>query len=143
MQPLSLTPKHLDPSPPNTPQFPGLVIQAGLQRMGDDWEGYGELLQLFTTTYRSFDQDCESLIDRGEYAQAKDILHTLKGAAGNIGAEDLMQVADTLEQELGKDPIVPDRVVAQFLVTLREFYQVLNSIDAVTHHINSTRPFDE
>jgi HPt (histidine-containing phosphotransfer) domain-containing protein len=111
--------------------------------MGNDWEGYGELLQLFTTTYRSFDQDCETLIDQGNYAQAKDILHTLKGAAGNIAADQLMQAAHQLEQELSAESLIPDRIVAQLLVTIREFYQVLNSIDAITDYINSTRQFDD
>lgn len=118
------------------PAFPGLSIETGLQRMGDDWEGYGELLQLFTTTYRSFDRDFESLIDQGDYAQARDRLHTLKGAAGNIGAEDLMRAANRLEQELNAESRIPDRVVAQFSHTIREFHQVLNSIDAVTDYIN-------
>ena len=136
-------PEHSDLPHSHTPQFPGLSIETGLQRMGNDWEGYGELLQLFTTTYRSFDQDCETLIDQGNYAQAKDILHTLKGAAGNIAADQLMQAAHQLEQELSAESLIPDRIVAQLLVTIREFYQVLNSIDAITDYINSTRQFDD
>ncbi len=121
---------------PEVPDYPGLSIETGLRRMGDDWEGYSQLLQLFSMTYRSFDQDFETLLDRDDYDQARDLLHTLKGAAGNIGAEDLMQAVSKLEQELNTESRIPDRVVAQFSHTIREFHQVLNSIDAVTDYIN-------
>lgn len=126
----------LDPSGLQIQKFPGLCVQAGLQRMGNDWEGYSELLQLFTTTYRSCDQELSEMIDQGNYASARDIVHTLKGAAGNIGAEDLMEAAQDLESELMANDPIGDRVVNQFLRTLREFHQVLSSIDAITLYIN-------
>ncbi|NJN60762.1 MAG: response regulator [Coleofasciculaceae cyanobacterium RL_1_1] len=125
---------------PDLPECPGLSIEIGLQRMGDDWEGYGELLQLFATTYRSFDQDFEHWMDQGDYSQAKDRLHTLKGAAGNIGAEDLMQAASELEQELNAESRHLDRLKTLLLNTIREFHQVLDSIDVMTDYIKDQQP---
>ena len=105
--------------------------------MGGDWEGYGELLQLFSATYRVLDQELETAIDQGDYTQAQSILHRLRGAAGNIGAEGLIQAARNLESELTVAMPVADRIASQFPRILREFNQVIESIDAIMDYINS------
>jgi HPt (histidine-containing phosphotransfer) domain-containing protein len=124
-------------SPSDIPVFPGLCIQTGLRQMGGDWEGYGELLQLFSATYRVLDQELETAIDQGDYTQAQSILHRLRGAAGNIGAEGLIQAARNLESELTVAMPVADRIASQFPRILREFNQVIESIDAIMDYINS------
>ncbi len=84
-------------------QLPGLNTEAGLARLHGKTERYLELLGIFREKeVLSYRQIKEALV-QGNTALAIRFAHTLKGAAGNIGGEDVFQIAAALEQGLRED----------------------------------------
>jgi len=108
--------------------LPGLNVDLGLKFIGD-WNTYLEIVKLFQTSEEDYETEILAGIDRGDFTKALYLVHSLKGLAGNIGAEKLQKSAAFLEQELRSQ--TPDlEVLSTTAMTLaEEFQQVLNSID--------------
>jgi PAS domain S-box-containing protein len=78
--------------------IPGLDANRGLAMIGGRIASYLRLLRLFATTQG---QDMARLLDSqaaGEVAECRQLAHKLKGAAGNLGAVRVQQLADELDQ---------------------------------------------
>ncbi|MCK5191593.1 MAG: Hpt domain-containing protein, partial [Methylococcales bacterium] len=85
------------PLPDNTEN---LDIEAGLKRIGGNRMLFRKLLEDFHQDHQQDIQLIRQALDRTQLQDAKRILHTIKGVAGNIGAVKLQQQADLLEQQL-------------------------------------------
>jgi PAS domain S-box-containing protein len=68
---------------------------------GEDTEA--RLRRIFTTECDSFLAGFRQAVTDADQAAAKALLHKLKGAAGNIGANELFDRASRLEQEMARD----------------------------------------
>jgi len=79
-------------------RLPGLNVQKGLERIGGSVQLYAEIVQEYCDTNENFVSDFKSLVDKGALEEAKIKAHALKGAAGNISAEELYTVAEALEK---------------------------------------------
>jgi len=64
-------------------------------------EAYRELLELFSEEFRGLSQCIRSDLAAGDRASAMRRLHNLKGNAGNLGAMDLMRLAQQTETAIG------------------------------------------
>lgn len=72
----------------------------GIDRVMGDRELYARMLRRFRKDYSDGDQPIRAALDAGDRALAHRLSHTLKGAAGMIGARPLHQVASALETAL-------------------------------------------
>ncbi|WP_305731799.1 ATP-binding protein [Trichlorobacter ammonificans] len=69
-----------------------------LERMGGEPSFLPPLVEVFLTTVPQQVQELEQLLAAGEHATAHRVAHTIRGAAGNMGAELLQQVAAQMER---------------------------------------------
>ncbi len=89
-------------------KLPGLSVTSGLARTRGDKTLYRKLLEKFYLNHSSTAEDIEKAIDAGDTETAIHLAHTIKGTAGNIGAEKLHMAAGELETafrvEQAEDP---------------------------------------
>jgi PAS domain S-box-containing protein len=79
---------------------PGLDVAAGLKSVRGKWASYERLLRLYMSSHQT---DMAWLRERhaaGELEEARRIAHSLKGAAGTLGAADVRTLAAELEADL-------------------------------------------
>jgi two-component system sensor histidine kinase/response regulator len=108
------------------PELPGIDTDSGLRRVVGNRRLYRDLLLQFADTYA----DTSELVDRriadGEFTEASNLLHNLKGLAGSLGISDVMNRAGTIEKSLraGLDPDPGE--VAAFHVVLEAALQTIH-----------------
>jgi len=82
------------------PDIPGLDIEAGLKCLAGNRCAYQRLLQKFRKNQYLVIMQAKQIIASGEHKEAHRLIHGLKGAAGNVGAKQLFDVAQQLERSL-------------------------------------------
>jgi CheY-like chemotaxis protein/HPt (histidine-containing phosphotransfer) domain-containing protein len=94
----------------------GLDTAAGLRHLGGRTDSYHRMLRRFADTYRAGTQSLDEAIARGDLQTARRFAHSLKGAAGAIGAKPLHAQAAELEAALqAGDNIEPLKAAATAL----------------------------
>ena len=83
---------------PLMPNINGLDITDGLKRVLNNQTVYLSLLRKFIDNQRPFPNSIRSALENHQWHQAELLAHTLKGVAGNIGANKLSAKADILEK---------------------------------------------
>jgi signal transduction histidine kinase/CheY-like chemotaxis protein len=83
---------------PLIPSINGLDITDGLKRVLNNKIVYLSLLRKFINNQHDFPNSIRSSLDKHQWHQAELLAHTLKGVAGNIGANKLSAKADILEK---------------------------------------------
>lgn len=85
------------------PAIPGVNTAQGLARMAGNQALYRRLLLRFVDTQADTGERIRQVLADGNVAAAEHLTHTLKGVAGNIGAEMLQQKATALDQALRRN----------------------------------------
>jgi HPt (histidine-containing phosphotransfer) domain-containing protein len=94
--------------------IPGFDVDAGLSRLGDV-ERYTELLLRFVTTSGESLVALRRALDGRDFATARRLAHTLKGAAANLGAVALAAEAAAVEESARREAsIATDRISDAF-----------------------------
>ncbi|MES9857116.1 MAG: response regulator [Sedimenticola sp.] len=88
------------------PEVVGIDQQAGLNRVAGNRHLYRELLAKFYHRHRDSLRQIGVLIASAEHDRARVVAHTLKGVAGNIGADRLFEAAGRLETTLQTQTVV-------------------------------------
>ena len=83
-------------------QVPGLDVPAGLRRVVGKSALYLSLLQRFADAQASVPQQIRLALDAADLDTAQRLAHTLKGVAGNLGAQAIVPLAQALETALGE-----------------------------------------
>nr|CRH07383.1 putative Histidine kinase. Containing 7TMR-DISM extracellular 2, 7TM diverse intracellular signalling, HisKA, HATPase_c, Response regulator receiver domain and Hpt domain [Candidatus Magnetococcus massalia] len=78
-------------------QLPGIDLARGLRVIDQNHRLFAKLLREFYADYHQAGERLKSLMAAGEQSQAQALCHTLKGAAGQLGAGELAQAASQLE----------------------------------------------
>jgi HPt (histidine-containing phosphotransfer) domain-containing protein len=81
----------------------GIDTEKGLARVSGNKELYQNLLVKFSRDYADVPEQVQTALSDNEKAIAQRLAHTVKGVAGNIGAEDLQAVAGELELMIKED----------------------------------------
>ncbi len=81
-------------------EIPGLDVQKGIRRLGDNPSLYFELLSKFLKTYKDSPGILTGLETAGFEEETASFVHTLKGDAGNIGASALFDILKDFEAGL-------------------------------------------
>jgi len=123
------------PSEVDLPNFlPGFDLDQALKRLWGNRELLARLLLDFAERQTGALAQLDALLNKGENAQATLLLHTLKGAASNLGALELAVSAQQLEQEIKSGQPLNSRIL--FAVALTD------AMDAIAAHvrINNQEP---
>ena len=85
------------------PNLVGIDAQAGLNRLGGNQKLYRKLLGKFNTNHMNAITEFRHALDHGDPKAAVMIVHTLKGASGSLGIQDVYLSSSALEAELRAD----------------------------------------
>ncbi len=80
--------------------IPGLDVDAALHLVRGKLPSYWRVLGLFVEGHADAATTLQSLIDRQDFSAAERAAHTLKGSAGNVGAQAIGQLAAALERAI-------------------------------------------
>lgn len=94
----TLEPEYSKKSLPK--KMAGINFEAGINRLLGDEELYLELLNNFSNNYACVIQDLRKGIEENDKDSILRIAHTLKGAAGNLSAYTILDIALKLEKEV-------------------------------------------
>ncbi len=80
--------------------LPGIDLAAGLRKVRDNRKLFHKLLVEFHKDHREDVGKIKQALGRGDTKMVQHLAHTLKGAAGTLGANDLSKAAGVLESTL-------------------------------------------
>jgi CheY-like chemotaxis protein len=98
-------PPFLDSPSPATVEsisLPGFNVPAALERLFQNEELFLELVRNFARTYRNAVEKISGAIAAGNFGEAELVVHTLRGSAGNLSADELFLVAGNLEKAISR-----------------------------------------
>jgi len=84
--------------------IPGIDLEVGLQRVLGNKMLYLQLLRDFQQDFAAFTEQVSVALQGGELETATRLAHTLKGAAGSLGADGLQEKALKLESTMKENP---------------------------------------
>ncbi len=107
-------------APENSPAFhlPGIDVGAVLQATGLNWRTFQDVLVGFCRDNRTTVATIDHALAADDQAALLHLAHSLKGSAGNIGAGELREVADELEQGCGNH--LPAAAIARLCQALQQ-----------------------
>ena len=113
----------------------GFDMKQGLLRLAGNRKSYQRLLLNFHRNYRNIHQTLQDLIHDNALEAAVQTSHTIKGSAGNLGADELYMAAGALEVALVQSDLnaLPE-LMEQFKIALET---VMTSLDALAD-LNAT-----
>jgi two-component system, sensor histidine kinase and response regulator len=82
------------------PELDGIDTETGLNRVGGNTKLYLKILNKFRISQADAIERIKTAFDAGDNETSKREAHTLKGLAGNIGAEALQQAAQAVESQI-------------------------------------------
>lgn len=74
--------------------------EAALERLGGNKDLYKKLLGLFIAEYQNMDEVLWKMVDSQDIDSIQRYVHTVKGVAGNLGADNLFKVSEELNLNL-------------------------------------------
>ena len=107
-------------------------IEEGLQRLMNNKDLYKMLLNKFKDQYGNVESDLNALLEQGDYTGAEEIVHAIKGVAGNLSAIGLHKAAEEFDKVL-KTGKTDDLLKTKFV---DELAQAINSIDLVVEELS-------
>ncbi|GAA5217413.1 response regulator [Corallincola platygyrae] len=131
-------------TPTDVPDLPGFDTESALARMAGSVNTYVKMLQRFIETEQDSIERIETEIEQSDTQTAERTSHTLKGLAGNIGAEQLAKAASELEQALResneREESEPTELLRKVNPLLENAKKVLNStIETITKALESVQ----
>jgi len=94
------TSQTLQAPAPSAPSMPGIDMTAALERLGGNAALLKRLLAMFAKDFEPSQRLIRAAVDAGRWLDAADLVHKVRGAAGNISATELYESATALEDRL-------------------------------------------
>ncbi len=108
----------------------GIDVEAGLRRVAGNQKIYRQILRTFHTNHERVAEEIRDALACGDIGVATRLAHTVKGVAGNLGADNLYQAAAVLEKTLkSQDTANYNEVLERFAVCLQEVMSAITSLD--------------
>jgi CheY-like chemotaxis protein/HPt (histidine-containing phosphotransfer) domain-containing protein len=92
-----------------TPKAPLLDLDSALRRLGGNRTLLQELLQSFQRGHAQAATEIRAALDQGNAKQAEHLSHKVRGVAGNLGANRIMDLAGAMEKALRADDLASAR----------------------------------
>jgi CheY-like chemotaxis protein len=88
----------LDPIETALKQVKYLDLKDGINRLSGHIKLYNSILQEFCVTHRDYPELIENAIQEESFIRVHELAHTIKGVAGNLSANELLNVAGKIEK---------------------------------------------
>jgi len=124
------------------PALPGLDTRSGLARVGGKVSVYRKILRQFANSQADAPARIRSALQRHDLTTAEREAHTLKGVAGNIGADEVQAAATRLERAV-KHGADTDAPIAALERILGELVESLTSLTAAPDTAGAAPPQGE
>jgi signal transduction histidine kinase/CheY-like chemotaxis protein/ligand-binding sensor domain-containing protein/HPt (histidine-containing phosphotransfer) domain-containing protein len=85
---------------PTVATVPGIDMAAALERLGGHSALFKRLLIMFAKDFDASQRLVQEAVDAGQWATAAELVHKVRGAAGNLSATELYEAATALEDRL-------------------------------------------
>jgi len=122
--------KEVDSAVPALENIPGLNIEQGLIRVGGNTGVYRKILLSFSENYRNFCLELEKALHDGNRIEAERMAHTMKGVAGNIGADPVFAIVSELDGELKKEQYSEAELRRLIRISGEELDRLFSSLDS-------------
>ncbi|MBF0474948.1 MAG: response regulator, partial [Deltaproteobacteria bacterium] len=100
----SLAPvRKVEEAPVALPELPDVDVADGLRKVAGNTRVYLKVLKGFYSDYQNAGGSIRAALEANRFDEARRAAHTIKGVAGNIGAQALFQTAGALELALKDD----------------------------------------
>lgn len=117
-----------------------LHVETGLQQLMGDRDLYLQILRRFRQRYPDSGCEARTALDGGDTTQGQRIVHTLKGAAGMIGAQQLYLLAAQLEPLCAAPVPAWSAPLAQLELALRSLIATIDQLlDGDPQHLLATQ----
>ena len=110
------------------PNLPGVDREAGLEVVNGNKKTYMKLLALFRKNYQGFEQKFRQAQSDEDPGAAARLGHSLKGDAGNIGAQGIYNAAQLLERACAHEPESVDEYLTELVAELAPVIESLENI---------------
>ena len=126
--------------------LPGLSVSSGLQRVSNNRELYGNLLRRFRSANTNFLFALQRALAGDDMPSARHMVHTIRGVAGNLGADELSDAAGELEallqegESAGRDEAV--NKLQKWFGRVMEAIGVLEPADQKEETVAGVAPVD-
>jgi CheY-like chemotaxis protein len=116
--------------------MPGFDLADGLRRLQGNKKLYRKLLLNFAEKYGESTQEIRTALEAEDFELAHQVVHAIKGVAGNLAAPNLLAAATNLEKQVkGADPKHPphpedlNRDLADFELALQHALQSVHQLE--------------
>ena len=122
------------------PELLGIDVQTALSRLGGNQKLYFKLLVKFSKNHEQASKEIRAALDKDDLKTAGRLAHTIKGAAGNVGAQAVYLAADALEDEFRDNKTEnAEPLLEQFEQALK---QILASIALLEENVEDLQSSD-
>jgi HPt (histidine-containing phosphotransfer) domain-containing protein len=101
------------------PDLPGINAAPVIKRMRGNVQAYRRLHGLFCQQFQDSASSLQLALETGDLEAARRLAHTVKGAAGTIGADELSAVSARLEELFNQGNPNFNQLVADFEMALK------------------------
>lgn len=108
------SPGQTDAAEPTVPSIPTINTEKGLARVRGNYTLYRKLLVGFVKKGRPDREQLDTHLSRGEWNEAATLAHSMKGAAGNLGAEVLFRLLSDMETAIKDKHRIPEELMEEF-----------------------------
>ena len=105
--------------------IPGLDVERGMKLVRGNPDRHRKMLALFVDTHDTTPGDIEKALSADDMPQLRLLTHSLKGAAGNIGALRVSQLADAAQRAIAEEPAV---IATRCATLVDEFRRLLDEL---------------
>ncbi|WP_016953982.1 Hpt domain-containing protein [Catenovulum agarivorans] len=98
-----------------------------LERLAGNEQLFVMLVNKFTDQYKNSAEEVTTLVSSGKLKDAAVLVHSIKGAAGNLSMVELYDNAKVLETELRADNLATEALVKEFNDALQKVIEETSS----------------
>ena len=113
------------PQEPQLPELPGINLHSALTRVAGNVALYQQLLVRFAISQGQVVEQLRQHVKSGRRADAARLAHSLRGVAGNIGAESVAQIAQDLEYRLQSASLESEYLQRQLSALEKDLHPLL------------------
>jgi len=111
----------------------GVDVRGGLERTAGNKRLYRDLLTQFAAKQGSAAAQIQAALERGDRSQAERLAHSLKGAAGNLGIQQIFHSAGKLETAIRESRHSVEKMIRELAPALeRQAQAIQRSLGATT-----------
>ena len=107
------------------PALAGIDIAEGLGRLGGNSQVYRRILKSVVRDQKGAAGEIHQALNQSDYRTAANLVHTICGISGNIGATDLFKSARALETVLRQEPPEQEDAIAPLLANFDNAFEIV------------------